>query len=305
MRENKKKWATAALVGLVVFLAACGNDADLDTEPEEETEIEEIVLGYFPSADVENMAESAEPLEAYLEEELGIPVQGEVVTNYAGLIEGLANDQVDVAFLPPFAYVQAEERAGAEVLLKAIRDDSESYVAQYVVRQDSDLESVEDLVETDGLNWAFGDFSSTSGYLFPAQQLLDLGVDDLDDHFSMIESGAHDSALLQVLDGDADFATTFEDARVRLEGDIPTIFDELRVIGTTDDIPNATLSVREGLPEDIKQQIKESFLAINENEEMLTVMEEVYNWEGFAEASPEDYDIVREVYAEFEELIEE
>lgn len=285
-------------ISTTILLFACAGG-------EESSEEEPLRLGYIPSAEVEDMATTVEPLEEYLSEELGRPVTGEVISSYAGLVEAMANDQADLAFLPAFAFVQAEEQMEIDVLAKAIHDGSDSYVAQYVVRADSEIENVSELVNQEQLVWAFQDFSSTSGYLFPAQQLLDLGVDDLDDHFSMIESGAHDSALLQVLDGDADFATTFEDARVRLEGDIPTIFDELRVIGTTDDIPNATLSVREGLPEDIKQQIKESFLAINENEEMLTVMEEVYNWEGFAEASPEDYDIVREVYAEFEELIEE
>jgi phosphonate transport system substrate-binding protein len=285
-----------ASLSTVLLLSACGSEGEEQTE--------ELVLGYFPSADVENMAESAEPLEEFLSEELGVPVRGEVMTGYTGLIEAMANQHVDIAFLPAFAFVQAEDRAEVEVLLKAIRDGSESYVAQFNVPADSDVQSIEDLVESEGLTWAFGDYTSTSGYLFPAHHLMSLGVEDLDTQFDMLESNAHDTALLQLLDGNADFATTFEDARVRLEEEIPSIYEDIRVIGTTNEIPNATLSVRSELPQEVKDQIEAAFLSINDNEEMLQVMEDVYNWEGFAQATSEDYQIVREVFEEFEELID-
>lgn len=288
----------------VLLLGACGT-TETGTEENGAEEIDELVLGYFPSADVENMAASARPLEEYLSEQLDIEVTGQVMTDYTGLIEAMRNQNADVAFLPPFAYVQAEERANVEVLLKAIRDGSESYVAQYNVAADSEFDSIDDLVEAEGLVWAFTDYTSTSGYLFPAQQLMDLGIEDLDSQFTLIDVGAHDSALLSVLDGQADFATTFEDARVRLEDEIPDIYDQIRVIGTTEEIPNATLSVRSELPEELKERIAEAFLNMNDDPEMLEVLEDVYNWEGFAPAQSSDYDVVRDVYSQFEELIEE
>lgn len=288
----------------VLLLGACGT-TDTGTEENGDEEIDELVLGYFPSADVENMAASARPLEEYLSEQLDIEVTGQVMTDYTGLIEAMRNQNADVAFLPPFAYVQAEERANVEVLLKAIRDGSESYVAQYNVAADSEFDSIDDLVEAEGLVWAFTDYTSTSGYLFPAQQLMDLGIEDLDSQFTMIDAGAHDSALLSVLDGQADFATTFEDARVRLEDEIPDIYEQIRVIGTTEEIPNATLSVRSELPEELKERIAEAFLNMNDDPEMLEVLKDVYNWEGFAPAQSSDYDVVRDVYSQFEELIEE
>lgn len=284
----------------LLLLGACGTD---EAQEGEET-VDELVLGYFPSADVENMADSARPLEEYLSEQLDIPVTGQVMTDYTGLIEAMRNQNADIAFLPPFAFVQAEERANVEVLLKAIRDGSDSYVAQYNVAADSDIDSIDDLIEREGLVWAFTDYTSTSGYLFPAQQMMDLGVEDLESHFTTLDVGAHDSAILSVLDGQADFATTFEDARVRLEDEIPDIFEQVRVIGTTEEIPNATLSVRSELPDDLKEKIEDAFLNINDDPEMLAVMQDIYNWEGFAPAESEDYDIVRDVYREFEAVID-
>ncbi|MCC5889933.1 MAG: phosphate/phosphite/phosphonate ABC transporter substrate-binding protein [Alkalibacterium sp.] len=298
---NKLKGIITGLSAILV-LGACGTD---EGETNGSEEVDELVLGYFPSADVENMAASARPLEEYLSEQLDIPVSGQVMTDYTGLIEAMRNQNADIAFLPPFAFVQAEERANVEVILKAIRDGSDSYVAQYNVAADSDIDSIDDLVETDGLVWAFTDYTSTSGYLFPAQQMMDLGVADLESHFTTIDVGAHDAAILSVLDGQADFATTFEDARVRLEDEIPDIYEQIRVIGTTEEIPNATVSVRSELPDDLKERIQEVFLNMNDDMEMLEVLANVYNWEGFAPAETEDYDVVRDVYSEFEELIEE
>ena len=299
---KKIKGLSAALFS-AFLLASCAPD-DTQTDGTSEEEVDELVLGFFPSADVENMSETAKPFGEYLSEELGIPVKPEVLTDYTGLIEGMRNQHVDIAFLPPFAYVQAEERADVEVLLKAIRNGSDSYVAQYTVPADSEIQDIDDLIETEDLVWAFTDYSSTSGYLFPAQQMMEMGAIDLDDHFTLLDVGAHDQAILTLLDGQADFATTFQDARVRLEEEVPDIYDQVRVIGTTDEIPNATLSVRSELPEQVKADIEEAFLAINDDEDMLEVLGDVYNWEGFAPAESEDYDIVREVYREFEDTID-
>lgn len=299
----KKLKGVSIVLGVMFFLIGCASDGT-DTDEATEPEVDELVLGFFPSADVENMAETAEPFGTYLSEELDIPVTTEVLTDYSGLIEAMRNQHIDIAFLPPFAYVQAEERANAQVLLKAILNGSDTYVSQYNVPADSDIQTIDDLVEAEDLVWAFADYASTSGYLFPAQQLMDKGVERLDDHFMLREVGAHDRAIIALLDGQADFATTFQDARVRVEEEIPDINEQVRVIGTTDEIPNATLSVRSELPEGVKADIEEAFLAINDNEEMLEVLLDVYNWEGFSPAASEDYDIVREVYEEFQDTIE-
>lgn len=311
-----------ALVMVISVIAACGNGESDDSDSEgnedseaaentEETseesgeEIESLSMGFIPSSDAGNIATTAEPLEEFLSEELGIEVEAEVMVDYSGLIEAMRTQQVDIGFLAPFSFVQAEERADVDVILKSVRNGSESYVAQYVVNADSDIESIEDLVDQEGLVWAFPDTLSTSGYLFPAMQLKEMGVDELESHFDQLSVGGHDNAITQVYDGQADFATTFDDARVTVEEDLPDVMDQVKVIGHTDEIPNDTISVRSELPDDMKQQITDAFLSLNENEEMLDIMYEIYEWDGIAEAESEDYDIVREVYAEFESDLNE
>ncbi|MGP4073432.1 phosphate/phosphite/phosphonate ABC transporter substrate-binding protein [Piscibacillus sp. B03] len=279
----------------LIFLAACGNGDDEEV----------ITLGFIPSQDAGDIATTAEPLAERLSEELGVKVEAEVMVDFVGLVEAMREQQVDIGFLNPFGFVQAEERADVEVLLKAERHGETSYKAQYSVPADSDIQSIDDLVEQEGLVWAFADTLSTSGYLFPAKQLKDMGVEDLASHFEQISVGGHDNAMMQLVDGAADFATTFDDARDTLRDEFPDIDDRIRVIGYTDPIPNDTISVRSGLDDELKEDIKEAFLSFNDDEEMLEVLNEIYTWTGIAEAKSEDYDIVRDVFAEFEDELAE
>lgn len=299
----KKLFLSIAMLMMILALAACGGGTEEAQPAEEEAageEITELTLGFIPSQEADKIADTVEPLEAKLSEILGVPVKAEVMIDFVGLVEGMRTGKIDIGFLNPFGFVQAEKRADVDVLVKAIRRGEDSYVAQYTVPVDSELNSIEDIVNTPGLVWAYPDTLSTSGYLFPASQLMDMGVEDLNAHFSPLVVGGHDNAILALIDGQADFATTFSDARDVLEGDYPDVKDRLKVIGHTDPIPNDTLSVRGDLPEEWKQKIKEAFLSFNENEEMIAVMNEVYTWDGIAEASSEDYDVVRAVFEKFE-----
>ncbi|WP_312097683.1 phosphate/phosphite/phosphonate ABC transporter substrate-binding protein [Niallia sp.] len=303
----KKTLFSLVMVLMLVALTACGGGEKSEGSKSNgnDGEIKELTLGFIPSQEADKIADTVEPLEKKLSEELGIPVKAEVMIDFVGLVEGMRTGKIDIGFLNPFGFVQAEDRADVDVLLKAIRNGSDTYVAQYVVPADSKINSIEDLVNTEGLVWAYADTLSTSGYLFPASQLMDKGVKDLSTHFQHSVVGGHDNAILSLLDGQADFATTFDDARDTVEGDYPTVKEDLKVIGHTDPIPNDTLSVRSDLPDEWKQKIKDAFLAFNEDEEMMTIMHDVYTWDGVAEAKSEDYDIVREVYGKFEDELAE
>jgi phosphonate transport system substrate-binding protein len=309
IREAKlmKKFLTLLTAMLLVLsLAACGASEEGATEQENggEEAIEELTMGFIPSQEADQIADNVKPLEAYLTEKLGVPVKAEVMIDFVGLVEGMRTGQIDIGFTNPFGYVQAVDRAKVEPLVKSIRRGSDTYKAQFIVAADSGIESVEDLAKTEGLTWAFGDTLSTSGFLFPASKLMDLGVEDLNTFYNQLAVGSHDNAVLSVLEGQADFATTFDDARVVLEKDHPDVMDKVKVIGYTDSIPNDGVSVRGDLSDEMKEKIKQAFLDINDNPEVLAVMTEVYTWDGIAESTDEEFDVVRDVYERFKEQLE-
>ncbi len=298
---------------LVFVLAACGTSDDGDTAGSGEADgadeagemPSELIMGFVPSSESDQIADTVEPLAERLSEELGIPVSGQVMTNYTGLVEAMGNDQVHIGFIPAFGYVLATDRyPQVEVILKSVRNGSGTYRAQYTVLADSDIESIEDL---EGKVWVYSDLASTSGYLFPAAQLVteyDVPADGIDSFFgNQIQAGSHDNALITVLEGGADVATTFEDAREIIEGDYPEAMEDLRVIGYTEEIPNDTISVLNTLPQELIDQIRDVFLSFNEDEDMIKILNDVYRWDAIEEASDDEYDIVRETYELFSDQV--
>ena len=302
----KKLLGFMLLLVLSITLVACGSD-DSDTgngsEPEK---LDKIVMGFVPSQDSDTIADTVEPLAQRLSEELGIEVEGRVLTSYNALVEAMGANQVQVGFIPAFGYVLANEQYDVEVILKSIRYGSGTYKAQYVVRADSGIETLADL---EGKVWAYPDGASTSGFLFPASQLMkEFNIESVEalqtEFFSNATStGGHDNASVAFNEGDADVATTFDDARGELEEEYPDVMDKLKVIGYTSEIPNDTISVVSELSDEMVADIKKAFLSFNDDEDMIKIMNEVYNWDAISEATDEEYQVVKDTYQEFKDSI--
>ncbi|WP_027963919.1 phosphate/phosphite/phosphonate ABC transporter substrate-binding protein [Halalkalibacillus halophilus] len=304
----KKLLLLTAAALLILVLAACGDsdNGDADGGDEESINPDELVMGFVPSQDSDEIADTVEPLADRLGEILERDVEPRTMTNYNALVEAMGSGQVHIGFIPAFGYVIANDDYDVEVILKSVRHGSDTYRAQYVVRSDSGIESLEDL---EGATWAYADATSTSGFLFPASQLMDrFEIDSQSDLTSnwfgdTVQVGGHDTAAIAVYDGDADVATTFEDVRENLEEDYPDIFDELDVIDYTDDIPNDTISVIDELDDELVDEIREAFLSFNEDEEMIQVMNDVYTWDEITEAEHSEYEIVAETYERFSDSV--
>ncbi|WP_349409674.1 phosphate/phosphite/phosphonate ABC transporter substrate-binding protein [Pseudalkalibacillus sp. SCS-8] len=296
-----KKVLSLLLVALLaVGLTACGTSSDSGSNGKD-GDPEKLIMGFVPSQDSDEIADTVKPLADKLSEELGIEVEGQLMTDYSALVEAMGSNKVQIGFLPAFGYVLANEKHNVEVILKSERYGSGTYRAQYVVRADSGIESLEDMK---GKTWAIPDLASTSGFLFPAAQIMDkFNVEDVQSGFfsNTIEAGGHDNALISVYDGNADVATTFDDARNTIEDDYPDVKDKLKVIEYTSDIPNDTISVTEELSDEWKQKIKETFLSFNDDEEMIQIMKDVYSWDAIIEAEDSEYDVVRSTYEKFKD----
>src|SRR5699024_17883 len=148
-------------------------------------------------------------------------------------------------------------------ILKSMRRGEGSYRAQYLVRTDSEINDFTDFKDK---TWAFPDKASTSGYLFPAKQLMKelefTSMIELEEEYfdHMMETGTHEAAAISVLEGDADIATTHSHVLDNLSDEYPDIKENLRVIGYTDDIPNDTISVVKELDQEMVEKIKQAFL---------------------------------------------
>lgn len=67
-------------------------------------------LSMIPTTDPGKMIRDGEVLVTYLEKETATKVDLTIPTNYAAVVEAIANEQVDIAYLGGFTYVQASKR---------------------------------------------------------------------------------------------------------------------------------------------------------------------------------------------------
>jgi len=248
------------------------------------------VMGFVPMKDAESLIESVEPLAEMLSAELGIKVRAFTAVNYVAVVEGLGSGQVDFGFIPPFSYVLANSESNAQVVLTALGSNGMPYYrSQFVVRKDSGIESLDDL---HGKKIAFVDPSSTSGYLFPAAHLIEMGY-DIDNDFEMILAGGHDKALQALVNGDVDAAVMFVDARERYAADFPTAMDLTKVIGYTEEIPNISVTMASSMEIGMAANITSALKKIAEDPQGAKMLKELFNMHGFVSAVDSDYDVIR------------
>src|SRR5699024_2088778 len=164
----KKLFSFMLVLTTAFVLAACGDSNDgaenTDDNSGNREDPDTLVIGFVPSQDSGNIADSVEALAERLSEKLGIAVASTATVNFNALVEGMGANQLQIGIMPAFGYVLANEQYDVDVILKSLRHGSGSYKAQYVVREDSGIDDLEDLK---GKIWTFADKGSTSGYLFP------------------------------------------------------------------------------------------------------------------------------------------
>lgn len=137
------------------------------------------------------------PLGTYLQAETGMPVKFVPVTDYAAVVEALANGKVNLAWLGGFTFVQAKIRTGGTAIPLVQRSEDASFTSKFITASDK----IKTLADLKGKTFAFGSPSLTSGHLMPRHFLAEAGVDADKDFKSLAFSGAHDATVAFVQAG--------------------------------------------------------------------------------------------------------
>ena len=293
---------------------------------------ESLVFTLTPSQETGGLIETAEPLAEMLSERLGVPVEPLVPTDYAGVIVALDSGQAQIAGgLGPRQMVQAEEQAGAELILQAERFGSLLYVTQWftndpdtfcadtpVADEDGylfcngvlDAESAADgpigadqLANLEGQTISFVDQGSTSGYAIPALQLAQAGIDPLDGVDGLF-AGGHDNSVQAVYDGDAVVGVSYNDARGTIAEANPDVGEQVVVFGWSGPIPNDGFAVAGDLPDDLVAAITDAFTDIASTEDGNALLSELYSIDDLVPVTSSDYDVIRELEVELGDLLE-
>jgi len=225
------------------------------------------------------------PLGEYLEQELGMPVQFQPVSDYAGVVEALGAKRLDLAWLGGFTFVQARLRTGDAIPLVQ-REQDEVFTSTFITA-DPAINSHADLK---GKSFAFGSVSSTSGHLMPRYFLQQEGI-DADSHFSRIGfSGAHDATVAWVESGRVDAgvlnASVWE--KLAAEGKVDT--SKVRVYQTTPTYFDYNWTVRGDLDPALVERLKAAFLKLDPANPEHKAILDLQRASRFIETRVENYD---------------
>lgn len=286
---------------------------------------EELVIGFVPSREADALVETIQPVADYLSQQLGIPVEGVVTTDYTGLVTAMESDQAHIGAFGPFSLLQARDRAGAEIILQSERRGSASYHTQFMTNDPDtycDDEPVEIEAEIDdqpvtflncngtadasvgpvaeekiatipeGTTVSFVEQASASGYIFPATILLNNDIDPETD-ISPLYAGTHDASVIAVCNGDAEVGVAFDDARTAAETECD-VATEVVVFAYGPEIPNDGWAVAGDLPQELKDQIKQALLDYSDSEEGAQVLNDIYEIDALVDADPDAFTIVEQ-----------
>lgn len=112
LRTRLGAWLAA---GVVTLGALTGAQAAMAYSPKV------LRVGFVPSENLQRILKNSRPVIEALRRELHMQVVPFVATDYTGIIEAMRANKLDVAFFAPGAYVLAEKKANARVILKASR----------------------------------------------------------------------------------------------------------------------------------------------------------------------------------------
>ena len=156
---------------------------------------QKLVVGLLPGESAPTVMRLNEPLRAYLEKRLGLPVELAVGANYAATGEALRFGRIDIAYLGPVTYILRSRRAKLEPFARPSHEIvGPTFQAVVIVPADSPAKALQDLK---GGEVAFGDPASTSGTWVPRYQLLEAGLVSGRD-YTLRVLGAHDAVALAV-----------------------------------------------------------------------------------------------------------
>lgn len=224
------------------------------------------------------------PLGAYLEQELGMKVQFVPVADYAAVVEALAADRIDMAWLGGFTFVQARLKTGNAVPLVQREQDAE-FTSKFIT-SDPAVKSLQDLK---GKTFAFGSVSSTSGSLMPRYFMLQDGIKP-EEFFSRVAySGAHDATVAWVQAGKADAGVLNASVWQKLVDSKKVDTDKVKVFATTPTYYDYNWTVRGNLDPALQAKIKAAFLALDPAKPEQKAILDLQAASRFIETKPENY----------------
>ncbi|MAN81521.1 MAG: phosphonate ABC transporter substrate-binding protein [Rhodospirillaceae bacterium] len=262
---------------------------------------DELTFAIIPTEETVAELQLYKPVTDRMAKLTGKKIQFFMPTSYASVVEGLLSKFVDVAVLGPYTYVIANSKdPNVEVFATYakkkghMQEEGPGYKAALISKKGSKFTSIESLK---GSTLALADPGSTSGNLMPRVVFSKVVNMDIDKFFGkVIYSGSHELSAVAVLKGkvDAAFVATHRFDNVVNKGEAK--LEDVNILWESKPIPQDPFVYRKPLCEDIKKNVRETFLGLDKEPGAKKFLANVKS-NKFVPMSSEDYDIIRDLKA--------
>jgi phosphonate transport system substrate-binding protein len=285
-----KHWISRFVLASSVTLSAAGAYAE---------EQEVLNFGIISTESSSNLKTVWEPFLEDMSAKIGMEVKGFFAPDYAGIIQGMRFDKVDIAWYGNKSAMEAVDRAGGEVVVQTVAaDGSPGYWSLMIVHKDrTDLNSIEDvLANAKDLTFGNGDPNSTSGFLVPSYYVFAKNNVNPKEAFKRTLNSGHETNAMAVATKQVDVATFNTESMERLEINAPDKAEQLKVIWKSPLIPSDPLVWRENLPAATKQKLYDFLMSYGTtgDEKELSILADL-QWAPFRAASNDQLIPIRQL----------
>ena len=249
---------------------------------------EELIFGSVAMDIPAVMHKRLKPLTKYLSKKLNKNVVLKLSPNMGAAINEAAKGTVDIAYLTPVAYLRAHEKGNAQLIAKTVTKGKASFKLMIVVKQNSPIKSVNDLV---GKSFAFGDEKA----LLQRAAVVGSGI-KLQQFKEYRFIGHYDNIARAVMNNDFDAGILKDTMAYKWEG------KGLRILHASPALPPYNIVASKNVSKEVLKELQKIFLSLDKNNpEDLKVIKAIdKKYDGFAATSDAEYNIVRKLVAPFE-----
>lgn len=222
---------------------------------------QDINFGFISTEASQNIKSDWQPLIDDMEKQTGLKVKTFFASDYAGIIEGMRFNKVQLAWMGNKSAMEAVDRSNGEVFAQMVNaDGTQGYYSHLIVHKDSPHKTVDDILKNGkSLSFGNGDPNSTSGFLVPGFYVFAQNKVDPKALFKVVRNANHETNALAVANKQVDVATNNSENLEKIQQRYPEKFNEIKVVWTSPLIALDPLVISKGLPDATKTKIKNFF----------------------------------------------
>ena len=274
------------LAALALGLAALGASA------------QELNFGIIATDSASTQRERWEPFFRDMEKKTGLTIKSFYAPDYAGVIEAMRFNKVQVAWFGNKSAMEAVDRANGEVFAQVMyADGTFGYHGLLIAHKDSPYNSVDDVLKNSkAINFSIGDPNSTSGFLVPTYYVFAKNNVDHRSAFKTVRNASHGANLQAVLAKQVDVATNNTEDMDKLEATKPELRSQLKILWKSPLIPSDPFVYRKDLDAATKAKIKNFVLGYAKTDpQEKAILKVIYNYGGFRESNNDQLIPIRQL----------